>query len=313
VRVTAQLIDALTGRHLWAERYERELKDTFALQDDITFKVLTELEVKLTDGETARAALGNTKSLEAYQLIRRGILLFIRYSKDGNAEARQLFEDAVESDPEYALAWYLLGFTHQISAIRRWTDDPAQETARALELAHKALALDPSGGAPYMLLANVSGQERRFDEAIAYSEKAVALLPSNAIAVAALGRVLIFAGRPEEALPPIQRAKRYSPITPEILSRWEGVAYHTLGRYEEAIVALERARARKSKALGPLAFLALTYADMGRMEEARAMAQEVLELSPSFSAKSFVKFLTFKDRTKTEHALATLIQVGFPE
>ncbi len=172
---------------------------------------------------------------------------------------------------------------------------------------------DPSAGAPYILLANVSQQERRFDEAIAYGEKAVALVPSNAIAVAALGRVLIFAGRPEEALPPIQRVKRFSPITPSNLSRWEGFAYHTLGRYDEAIASLERARARNPKGVVSPSLLAITYADMGRMEEARAMAQEVLELSPSFSAKSFVKFLAFKDRTKTEHARATLIQVGFPE
>ncbi len=167
VRVTAQLIDALKGHHLWTERYEREVKDAFALQDDITLNVLTALEVKLTRGENARALRGNTKNLEAYQLAESGLRLFRRFTKEGNAEARQKFQQAAELDPNYAGAWYLLGFTHQISAIRRWTDDPAQETARALELAHKALALDPSGGAPYMLLANVSGQERRFDEAIA--------------------------------------------------------------------------------------------------------------------------------------------------
>jgi adenylate cyclase len=131
--------------------------------------------------------------------------------------------------------------------------------------------------------------------------------------VATLGRTLIFAGRPEEALPPIERAKRYSPITPSGVSRWEGVAYHTLGRYEEAIAAFERARAGNPKGVLALAFLALTYADMGRMEEASAMAQKVLEVSPGFKVKGFVNILAFKDHTKTEHARATLLQLGLPK
>ncbi len=313
VRVTALLIDALKGRHIWTERYDREAKDTFALQDEITLNVLSALEVKLTAVWDARTLRCNTKNLEAYQLFRRGVRIFRRFTKDGNAEARQLFQQAVDLDPEYAIGWNFIGLTHQIAAVRRWTDDPAQATARAFELAHKALALDPSGGAPYVLLANISLNKRLYDEAIAYSEKAVALLPSNAVAVAALGRVLIFAGRPEDALPPIQIAKRFSPVTPAMLSRWEGVAYHTLGRYEEAITALERARARNPKGVLPVAFLALTYADMGRMEEARATAQTVLEVSPGFTVKGFVNILKFQDRAKTERARATLLQLGLPE
>ncbi|NNE82948.1 MAG: tetratricopeptide repeat protein [Alphaproteobacteria bacterium] len=313
VRVTATLIDAIKGHQIWTERYDREVKDTFALQDDIALNVLTELEVKFTRGENARAMRGNTQSLEAYQQLARGLRLYRRFTKDGNAEARQLFEEAVESDPEYALAWYLLGWTHQVLAVRGWTDDPAQATALALELTHKALAIDPSGGAPYMLLADISAREGRYDEAITYSEKAVALLPSNAIAVAALGRILIFAGRPEEALAPMQIVKRFNPITPPNLSRTEGLAYHSLGRYDEAITALERARARNPKGVQPLAFLALTYADLGRMEEARAMAQKVLEVSPGFKVKGFVNILTFKDRTKTERVRATLLRLGLPE
>ena len=313
VRVTATLIDALEGRHIWSESYEREVKDTFALQDEITSNVLTELEVKLTDGERARGTRAATKSLEAYQFLRSGFRIYFRFTKEGNAEARRLFEKAVELDPEYALAWNFIGWTHQISAVRGWTDDSAQETARALELAHKALAIDPSSAAPYALFAIVSNQERRFDEAVAYSEKAVALIPNNSIVAASLARVLIFAGRPEEALSTIQRVKRYSPIEPEIVSRWEGFAYHTLGRYDEAIAAFERARARNPKGVMPVAFLAMTYADMGRLEEARAMAQEVLEVSPGFKVKGFVNILTFKDRTKTERARATLLQLGLPE
>jgi len=314
VRVTAQLIDAIKGHHIWTDRYEREVKDTFALQDEITFNILTALEVKLTDGERARGLRGNTKNLEAYQLVRRGMGIYFRFTKEGNPEARKLFEEAVELDPNYAFGWNILGWTHQMSSARGWSEEPAQAKARALELANKALALDPSGGAPYLLLAKISRDGGRYDEAIDFAEKAVALLPNNPIAVTVLATTLTFAGRPEEAPPLIQNVKRFSPITPSSLLRSEGWAYHSLGRYEEAIAAFESARVRNPKGVASLAWLAMTYADAGRMEEAHAAAQEVLKLSPGFSAKGFVNSgMAFKDRTKPERALATLLQLGLPE
>ena len=188
-----------------------------------------------------------------------------------------------------------------------------QEGARAEEFAHKALAIDPSGGAPYNLLQNISLHRRRYDEAIAYGEKAVALAPNAAGIVAQFGRALVYAGRPEEALPVIQRAIRLSPFTPPNILRYEGEAYHAMERYQEAIAAFERARARNPKSPQPLAWLAITYADMGRMDEARAAAQEVLKLTPGFSAKGFVNgTMDYKDRAKAEHALTTLRQLGLP-
>jgi TolB-like protein/class 3 adenylate cyclase/thioredoxin-like negative regulator of GroEL len=314
VRVTATLIDALKGHQIWTERYDREVKDAFALQDDIALNVLTELAVKLTLGEQARTQRGGTKNLEAYQLFRRGIGIQQRLTKESVPEARRLIQQAVELDPNYALPWNMLGWIHLISASRGWSEDPAQDRARALELAHKALALDPSGGAPYILLANISAKGRRYDEAIGYIEKAVALHPNNPFVAAHLGRMLALAGRPEEALAPIQRVKRFSPIPSANLLRWEGVIYYTMGRYEEAVTALEAARARNPKGVAPVALLAMTYADMGRVEEARATAQAVLDLSPSFSAKGFANaMMPFKDRTKTERALATLLEAGLPE
>ncbi len=210
--------------------------------------------------------------------------------------------------------WYGLGLTHQISAKFKWSEDPAQDGARAVELAHKALAIDPSSARPYNLLANISLHGRRYDEAIGYGEKAVALAPNDPIFAALLGRTLVYAGRPEEALPLIQRGIRLSPFTPALILRVEGQAYHAMGRYEEAIAAFERARARNPKSPVPLVWLAMTYADMGRMEEARAAAQEVLKLKRKFSAKGFVKAtMNYKDRDKSKRALATLRQLGLTE
>ena len=307
-------IDALTGHHLWAERYDRELQDTFALQDDITLNVVTALEVELTEGERAHIQRGNTHNLEAYQLARRGLRLFLRFTKKDNAEAQRLFQKAVELDPNYALGLNRLGLTYQVSAKWGWGEEPAQEQERAEKLAHKALAIDPSSPSPYHLLAILSMHGRRYDEAIAYMEESVALAPNDSVTVAILGWTLVHAGRPEEGLPLIQRAIRLSPYTTPNVLRHEGLAYYSMERYEEAIAAFERARARGPKSPLPHVFLALTYADMGQMEEARAAAQEVLEVNPSFSAKAFVNaVMAFKDRAKPKRALATLLQLGLPE
>jgi adenylate cyclase len=180
-------------------------------------------------------------------------------------------------------------------------------------LAHKALPIDPSGGAPYNLLQNISLHRRQYDEAIAYSEKAVTLAPNAAGIVAQLGRALVKAGRPEEALPVIKRAIRLSPYTPPNILHYEGEAYHAMGQYEEAIAAFERARARNPKGATVLVWLALTYADMDRMEEARAAGQELLELTPGFSAKEWVNARDYKDRAIPKRFLVTLHQLGLTE
>jgi adenylate cyclase len=314
VRVTAQLIDALKGHHLWAERYDRDVKDTFALQDDITLNVVTALEIKLTDGARARLVRGNTNNLEAYQLLQRGFRHFLRFTKEDNAEAQRLYKKVVKLDPNYATVWHYIGLTHWISAVRGWGEDNVQDEARAEELAHKALAIDPSAAGAYNLLANLALYRRQYDEAIAYGEKAVALAPNNSSLTALLGRTFVYAGRPDKALPLIQRGIRLSPNTPPNVLRFEGLAYYTMRRYKEAMTAFGRARARNPKSPLPLAWLALTYADMGRMEEARTVAKEVLKVNPSFSVNGFVnsRLAPQKDRTKSQQALATLLKLGLP-
>ncbi len=314
VRVTAQLIDALEGHHIWAERYEREFKDAFALQDEITLNVLTALEVKLTAGAGASILRGNTKNLDAYQLLRRGERHFLRFTNEDNTKAQRLFQQAVELDPNYTQGWYFIGLTHQLSAKFGWSDDAVQEQVRAEELARKALSIDPSDPGAYNLLANIALHRRQYDEALGYNEKAVALAQNSAGTLALLGRTLVYAERPEEALLVIQKAIRLSPFSPPNVLRYEGIAYHSMGRYEEAIAAFERARTRNPNSPLPLVWLAITYADKGQMEQARAAAQEILELNRNFSTKVYVNAtMDYKDRTKTGHAIATLRQLGLPE
>jgi tetratricopeptide (TPR) repeat protein len=296
---------------MWTELYDRDVADFFAVQDEIALSVLTELKVQLMTGDSGLRV--GTRNLGAYQLLHEGRRKMGRLSKAGIAEARGLYLQAVEIDPLYVGAWVTLGWSHLISANRGWSEDPQQDTELALKFAQKGRAINASASSPYSLLAAIAVRERRYDEAISYSEQAVALAPNDASAIALLARSLTFAGRAEEALAPIETVKRYTPIPPPLLLRWEGVVYHTLGRYEEAVVVLERADAANPNVFSR-AWLALTHADMGHMQAAREAAASVLELSPVFSAKGFANaVMAYKDETRHKRNLAILLEVGLPE
>jgi TolB-like protein/Flp pilus assembly protein TadD len=231
VRITAQLVDGTTGHHAWVERYDREFKDIFALQDDITQKVVTAMEVKLTEGEQARIARRQTDNVEAYLYYRRGVERMRRYTKLDNAEARQLLEKAVELDPNFGAGWALLATTHYIAARFRWSENPAQDRARAEKLAQKALTIDESDSGAYRVLNILFLDKRKYEKAIAYGEKSVALAPNHAFNTATLAMTLRYAGRPEEALGLVKRAIRLSPNPPVFFLRVLGDTYRTMGRY----------------------------------------------------------------------------------
>lgn len=311
VRVTTQLIDALSGEHLWTERYDRDVADIFAVQDEITLKVLTALQVKLHGAASMRVG---TRNLEAYQLASQGARINGRLTKESIPEARALFRQALELDPDYAGVWTQLGWNHLISVNRKWSEDAQQDTALALEFARKALTIDASGAGAHSLMAAISIRERQFDEAVAHQEKSVELMPNSASGVAMLARTLTFAGRAEEALAPIREVKRFAPVPPPLLLRWEGVVYHTLGRYEDAAEVFERAAAANPKGVFSRAWLALTYTDMERIEDAREAAAEVLELSPTFSARGFANaVMTYRDKKRSERNLSAMLAAGLPE
>jgi adenylate cyclase len=313
VRINVQLIDALKGHHLWAKSYDRNLKDAFTLQDDITQKVVAALKVKLSEGERARIRRIHTENAEAYQYVRLGKNLIGRFTKESNAEAQGLFEKAVSLDSQFASGWVWLGYTYQFAAKFGWGADPVQDGARAGKLARKALAVDPSNPDAYQLLVVISLHRREFEKAITYGKRAVALAPSHAGATALLGRTLVRVGRPKEALPLIQRAIRLRPHTPSQYFRYLGYAYRSMGRYKEAIAAFERARARNPKSKLPYIWLAMTYGDAGLMKKARKATQEILKGNSKFSSKEFVKTLDYKDPAENKRALASMRKAGLPE
>jgi adenylate cyclase len=289
VRITAQLIDATTGGHLWSERYDRPLQDIFALQDEIRQKIVFALKVQLTEEEQKRFRQFPTNNLEAYDYFLRGRETGIRawneYRKEVNAQARQMLEKAIELDPQYAAAYAWLGWTYHLGFFFRWDKDPAQSQERSFELAQRAVALDDSLSVTHWSLSNAYLFKRQHQQAITEIERAIALNPSNAVLHLALGFALVFAGQPEEAIGWMERGMRLDPRNPVFYLQNLGWAYRSAGRYEEAIAPLKRVLSLTPAFIPSRVNLAVCYVELGRGEEARAEAAEVLRLNPGFSVE----------------------------
>jgi len=283
VLITAQLVDATRGYHLWSERYDRELKDIFALQEEIGRKIVVSLAMKLTDEDRERLTRDYTGNLDAYDSWLRGREYSNRFTKEANAQARQMYEKAIALDPQYALAYASLGFTYYLEWVWQWTEDP-QSLEQASTLAQKALALDGSLPMAHVLLGYVSlWKNRQHDLAIAEGERALTLDPNCAVCYQWLGTMQNYIGRPEEAIKLVEKALRLDPRNQVNSLMLLGWSYFLTGRYEEAIAILKRAITLNPNFLVAHLSLASVYGELGREEEARAEAAEVLRLSPKFS------------------------------
>ena len=316
VRITAQLIDALTGHHLWAEQYERNFGDIFALQDDITEQVTLALQVKLTQGEQARIRRAHMDNPEAYEYFLRGRETYMSFTKENNDQARKLWEKAAELDPNNSWLWQQIGWTYYRDARFGWTDTPAQSLALAEELAQKTLAVDDSNAEAYCLLSVVYMSRRQHDKAVEYGERALALAPNFTDITATIAIPLMYSGRAEEAIELVRNAMRLSPYYPAWYLAVVGFAYRFTGQYEEAIALLEtwRDRANPRSAL-PYLFLAITYEEAGRGEEAQLAVAEILKRNPKASITGYLKAKTFpyKDQADIDKVVDSLRKAGLPE
>jgi adenylate cyclase len=289
MRITAQLVDALNGHHLWSKRYDRNLSDIFAVQDELTKEIITAMQVKLTEGEQARAAARGTDNLEAYLKCLQANEYSSRSNIESNALAKQLAEEAIALDPEYAWAYYRLASTHQQDVWFGTSKSPIKSFAKAKELLQKAIVLDENLAEAHGLLGFIYAVEKRHDEALAQGKKAVALNPNSAGAHMYLGKVLIFAGKHEEAIPEYKIAIRLNPITPSYYMWSLGLSYAATGQYDEGIAWCEKAVHMEPDSLMARIMLTAVYSWSGRDEEARAEAAEVLRINPDFSLEKFAK------------------------
>jgi len=289
IRITSQLIDALSGHHLWAERYDRNLKDIFAVQDEITKKIITAMQVKLTEGEQARAAARGTNSLQAYLKNLQAREYLNKHNIESNALAKQLAEEAIALDPEYAWAYYLLGLSHELDVWLGTSKSPKQSLAKATELLQQAIVLDDNLAEAHGLLGFIYAIERRHDEALAQGKKAVALNPNSARAHLLLGKVHTFARRYEESILEYKKAIRLNPIPPGYYFWSLGLSCGQAGQYDEAITWCEKAVHMEPDSLLARIMMTAVYSWSGRDEEARAEAAEVLRINPNFSLEKFAK------------------------
>ena len=291
IRINAQMVDALTGHHIWAEKYDRDLKNIFALQDEITMKIITALQVKLTAGEMAHLMAKGAKNIEAY--IKFLQALELHTTKEGNIQARKILEEAIALDPEYSRLYTALAGTYSNDVWYGTTDSPEQSLARAFELAQKAISLDDTNSAAYGVLGWIYGMKRQYDEAIAECEKAVSLSPNSAEAFEWLGTILTWAGRAEEAIKYLEYATRLNPLPSTSTLNFLAVAYRDSGQYEKAIETSKKALKQQPSYQFPYIHMTISYIRLGREEEARTTAAELLKVNPKFSLERYAKVLPF--------------------
>ncbi|MBT8368506.1 MAG: hypothetical protein KJP23_27755, partial [Deltaproteobacteria bacterium] len=313
MRITAQLVDAKTGHHLWAEKYDRNLKDIFALQDEITKEIITALQVKLTDGEQALIRAGGTDNLKAYLKALEARQLFIRWNIEDNHKARELLEEAIEMDQQYVYAYVVLGLTHVMDVLLGGTKSRKESITKAVELSKKALSIDNSSGYAHMLAGSVNYQTKQFEEGIREYEKAIELIPNSADACASLARGLDLIGKTEEAILMSKKAMRLNPIPPSWYIVTRTAMYRNIKNYDEALIWAEKAVKRQ-----PLNFFARinrcsVYSLSGRIEEARLEADEVMKLNPKFSLKRLEKSIAYKNPEVKKRFIDALRNAGIPD
>jgi adenylate cyclase len=315
VRILVQLIDAIKGIHLWSERYDRDLKDVFVLQDEIARQIMTALQVKLTEGEYASGVAGTTSNLKALECFWRAEEHFFRFAKEGNAAARQWAQKAVELDPKFAGAWALMGWTHLFDVIYAWSKSPVESMKGALECAQKAIGLSDSSAKAYSLMAFINLLNRKFDEAIENGEKAVRLNPNDPTMLENLGVIMHFNGKIDESIAVIKNAMRLSPSYPAFFLHHLFMSYFLAGRYQEALAASELLLARADKGeFSPLLAhldLAEAYIGLGQDDKAWAHAEEALKINPNYSLAGLRKRLYFyKDPAHLERYIDALRKAG---
>jgi adenylate cyclase len=317
VRVTAQLIDALTGHHLWAEGYDTELKDILAVQGEIAKKIITALEVKLAEGEQARVFAIGTDNVEAWALGVKAWKLSVKYTEENMAKARELSERAKKLDPKYSFPWVVQAQAHFVDARFQWTKSPPKSYKLALECAKQAIALNEKDPMAHSLLGTIYLLQRQHEKAIAEGERAIALNPNYADGYAILSQIMRYSGRFEEALALIEKGIRLFP-NPRVFYPWNlSNTYVDLGRYEEALAIAKQLQERCLKGECHPSWgkteLIVSYMGLGREEEARAEVEEYLRLSPTRSLEYHRKTRPYKDPAHLERWISALRKAGLSE
>ena len=313
VRITAQLIDAQTGRHQWAERYDRELDDIFSVQDEITEEIVTALDVHLAHGERARILRNSFKSPKARDSYYRAMEYYWSHIMGDMEPARRLLDEVILLEPESPVGFVAKARTYIADARRAQGEGRQPNFEPATKLVHQALALDEFHAEGLAVLAYFHVYNREYERAIAEAERAVALSPNDPEILYLLAAVILYAGDPQEAIVLLNRAMRLSPVYPIMILGALGAAYRMTGQYEQAITVASRGIHRDPEyVIGH--FIRITaLSEMGHHEEAKSAARKLGKINPRFSPMAWAKSLPYKDPADMKRIVGLLRKAGLPE
>ncbi|MFQ6023120.1 MAG: adenylate/guanylate cyclase domain-containing protein [Acidiferrobacterales bacterium] len=311
VRINAQLIEATTGHHLWAERYDRQLQDIFTLQDEVAQQIVTALALKLTEEERKYLARQYTNDYDAYNHFLRGQAFYAGHTKEDNELAREMFQKAIELDPAFARAYGTLALAHADDFRYRWSTDPAESVEWALELAQRGVALDAALPQIHWVLGYVYlyGKQQH-DHAIVELEKAIALDPNYADGYALLASIHSYTGRLDQVTALTRKAMRLNPHFPSHYFTVLGRAYYLAGQFDDAITALQTAIDRNYNYLPHHVHLAATHSRVGQQDEAKWEVEQILTLDPDFSLEFLAKTYPYRDPAHLSRLMDDLRQAG---
>jgi adenylate cyclase len=313
VRITGQLIDATTGGHLWAERFDRELTDIFAVQDDVTQHIVGALALNLTESDKQRLATEHTDNLEAYDSFLRGREQVWLLTKGGNAQGRKLLQSAIELDPTFAPAYAFLACAHNLDYVNRWSPVPSESLEKADKAAIQAVSLDDQYPYAHWARAITNLYMRRHDLAIQEANRTISLDPNLAFGHEVLGTCLHFSGRSEEALACFVRAMALDPYFPDVWLHFYAQAVFQLRRYDEAVGILKRRLDRNPHTDASRVLLAASYGHLGRYDEARTEWQEVFRVNPDYSLDHRRDVLPYKNPHDFELIIEGLRKAGIQQ
>jgi adenylate cyclase len=314
VRITAQLVDAATGGHLWAERYDRELTDLFAVQDDVTRRIVDALKVTLSPAEKARLADTGTSNIDAYDYFLRGRELMLGKSTNRGTfeQSIKFFTRALELDPNYSQAYAGLGFAYTFDYQNRWSDDPDGSLRFAKHNAEQAIEKDPNEPLARCLMALTAILERDLDTAKSEIDLALSLNPNFAYAHILLGSIRSLSGQSLEAIPSIEHAMRLDPAYSQQYLHFLGRAYMLAGKFETAAALLRERILLVPRTDFSRALLASTLGHLGRVDEAGRVWAELKEINPKYSIKEYLARQPFKNQADVARITEGLAKAGLP-
>jgi len=308
VRISTQLVDALSGHHVWADRYDRDVEEIFTVQEDLTKNIITALQVKLTEGEKGRVASKGTTNLEAYLKYLQSMDTIRRFNIESNALGMQLAQEAIDLDPEYAMPYRVLSIGHQMDVWLGTSKNRDQSTAKAMELMKKAIELDPNYAEAHGHLGFIHWMQGDYDKSIEKAEEAIRINPNSAYAHHVLGQILRLTHRYEEAIPEYKKALRLNPFPPTNYVFGMGLAYFHAGQVEKGIEWCEKAVEQDPDSFLANVLLTTVYGLSDQEEKAKNQAAEVLRINPKFSLEKWTA--NMNDQNLRERTIEALQQAG---